>query len=78
MAPNDQRLQGSHWLTEDPFKPSGLGLPLDEEQVDRDAGKQQSQVNSDQLRGLKDGQHHQEQADDQESDGKNEIYLKQV
>ena len=52
-----------------------LVLPLDEEEVDWNAGQEQGQVHADQLRGHQDGQDHQEEADDQKADRQYQINL---
>jgi hypothetical protein len=55
-----------------------LVLPLDEEEVDWNAGQQQGQVHTNQLRGHQDGQDYQEEADDQKADRQYQINLLKI
>ena len=57
------------------LEPERFVLPLDEEEVDRDAGQEQGKVDPDQLGGDQDGKDHQEEADDQEPDRQQQINL---
>ena len=62
-------------LTKDSLQPNRFRLPLDEEEVDWNAGHEKGEVDADELRRHEDGERDQEEANDQKADGQQEIDL---